>query len=118
MSVRASRAGALRDAQADLARAARLATMGELSTLIAHEVSSRSCDRHHADTCCHGSRINPNPMGRARRGTSRPERHRAGAPQKHSRAWQEVQAEMANSTQTDREILAVLRSELRAKCFA
>jgi PAS domain S-box-containing protein len=30
---------ALRDAQADLARAARLATMGELTTLIAHEVS-------------------------------------------------------------------------------
>jgi C4-dicarboxylate-specific signal transduction histidine kinase len=30
---------ALRNAQADLARAARLATMGELTTLIAHEVS-------------------------------------------------------------------------------
>ncbi|MEJ1975906.1 MAG: histidine kinase dimerization/phospho-acceptor domain-containing protein [Acetobacteraceae bacterium] len=73
---------ALRDAQADLARAARLTTMGELTTLITHEVSQPlMAIVANADACLSWlMKADPN-LDEARRAAERVVRngHRAGS---------------------------------------
>src|SRR5713226_5725325 len=110
---------ALRDAQADLARAARLATMGELTTLIAHEVSQPlMAIVTNADTCLSWlTNANPNLDG-ARQAAERVVRngHRAGSIVKSIRALaRKSEPEMAQFDINDAigEILVLLRSELR-----
>jgi PAS domain S-box-containing protein len=110
---------ALRDAQADLARAARLATMGELTTLIAHEVSQPlMAIVTNADTCLSWlTKASPNLDG-ARQAAERVVRngHRAGNIVKSIRALaRKSELEMAQFDINDAigEILVLLRSELR-----
>jgi PAS domain S-box-containing protein len=110
---------ALRDAQADLARAARLATMGELTTLIAHEVSQPlMAIVTNADTCLSWlTKPDPNLDG-ARQAAERVVRngHRAGSIVKSIRALaRKSEPEMAQFDINDAigEILVLLRSELR-----
>jgi PAS domain S-box-containing protein len=110
---------ALRDAQADLARAARLATMGELTTLIAHEVSQPlMAIVTNADTCLSWlTKADPNLDG-ARQAAERVVRngHRAGSIVKSIRALaRKSEPEMAQFDINDAiaEILVLLRSELR-----
>jgi len=110
---------ALRDAQADLARAARLATMGELTTLIAHEVSQPlTAIVTNADTCVSWlTNANPNLDG-ARQAAERVVRngHRAGSIIKSIRALaRKSEPEMTQFDINDAigEILVLLRSELR-----
>jgi signal transduction histidine kinase/tetratricopeptide (TPR) repeat protein len=110
---------ALRDAQADLARAARLATMGELTTLIAHEVSQPlMAIVTNADTCLSWlTKASPNLDG-ARQAAERVVRngHRAGNIVKSIRALaRKSELEMAQFDINDAigEILVLLGSELR-----
>jgi PAS domain S-box-containing protein len=110
---------ALRDAQADLARAARLATMGELTTLIAHEVSQPlMAIVTNADTCLSWlTKPDPNLDG-ARQAAERVVRngHRAGSIVKSIRALaRKSEPEMAQFDINDAigEILVLVRSELR-----
>jgi C4-dicarboxylate-specific signal transduction histidine kinase len=110
---------ALRDAQADLARAARLATMGELATSIAHEVSQPlMAIVTNADTCLSWlTQPTPNLDG-ARQAAERVVRngHRAGSIVKSIRALaRKSEPEMAQFDINDAigEILVLLRSELR-----
>jgi PAS domain S-box-containing protein len=110
---------ALRDAQADLARAARLATMGELTTLIAHEVNQPlTAIVTNADTCLSWlTNANPNLEG-ARQAAERVVRngHRAGSIVKSIRALaKKSEPEMAQFDINDAigEILMLLRSEMR-----
>src|SRR5712671_4822896 len=110
---------ALRDAQADLARAARLATMGELTTLIAHEVNQPlTAIVTNADTCLSWlTNANPNLDG-ARQAAERVVRngHRAGNIVKSIRALaRKSEPEMAqfDINEAIGEILVLLRSELR-----
>jgi C4-dicarboxylate-specific signal transduction histidine kinase len=119
VSARKQSEDALRDAQADLARAARLATMGELTTLIAHEVSQPlMAIVTNADTCLSWlANANPNLDG-ARQAAERVVRngHRAGSILKSIRALaRKSKPEMAQFDINDaiREILVLLRSELR-----
>jgi predicted ATPase/signal transduction histidine kinase len=110
---------ALRDAQADLARAERLATMGELTTLIAHEVSQPlMAIVTNADTCLSWlTKPDPNLDG-ARQAAERVVRngHRAGGIIKSIRALaRKSEPEMApfDVNEAVEEILVLLRSELR-----
>jgi PAS domain S-box-containing protein len=119
VSARKQSEDALRDAQADLARAARLATMGELTTLIAHEVSQPlTAIVTNADTCVSWlTNANPNLDG-ARQAAERVVRngHRAGSIIKSIRALaRKSEPEMAQFDINDAigEILVLLRSELR-----
>jgi PAS domain S-box-containing protein len=109
---------ALRDAQADFARAARLATIGELTTLIAQEVSQPlMAIVTNADTCLSWlTNANPNLDG-ARQAAERVVRngHRAGGIVKSIRALaRKSEPEMAQFDINDAigEILILLRSEL------
>jgi predicted ATPase/signal transduction histidine kinase/GAF domain-containing protein len=110
---------ALRDAQADLARAARLATMGELTTSIAHEVSQPlMAIVTNADTCLFWlTSANPN-LDEARLAAERVVRngHRAGGIIKSIRSLaRKSEPEMAQFDINDAigEILVLLRGEVR-----
>jgi C4-dicarboxylate-specific signal transduction histidine kinase len=110
---------ALRDAQADLTRAARLATMGELTALIAHEVSQPlTAIVSNADTCLSWlTNATPN-LDRAREAAERIVRngHRAGSIIKSIRALaRKSEPEMAQFDINDAigEIIMLVRSELR-----
>ncbi len=109
----------LHKAQGELARAARLATMGELTTLIAHEVNQPlMAIVTNADTCLSWlTKANPN-LDRARQAAERVVRngHRAGSIVKSIRALaRKSEPEMAQFDINDAigEILVLLRSELR-----
>jgi C4-dicarboxylate-specific signal transduction histidine kinase len=109
---------ALRSAQADLARAARLATMGELRALIAHEVSQPlMAIVTNADACVTWL-TNPTPnLEEARRVAERIviNGHRAGAIIKGIRALaRKAEPEMAAFDINDaiREIVALMDGEL------
>lgn len=109
---------ALRDAQADLARAARLATMGELTALIAHEVSQPlMAIVTNADACVTWlTNATPN-LEEARRAAERivNNGHRAGAIIKGIRALaRKAEPEMAALDINDAitEIVALMDGEL------
>jgi PAS domain S-box-containing protein len=112
---------ALRDAQANLARAARLATMGELTTLIAHEVSQPlMAIVTNADACLSWlTNANPN-VDEARQAAERVVRNglRAGGIVKSIRTLAgKSEPEMAPFDINDAigEILVLLRGELRRR---
>jgi C4-dicarboxylate-specific signal transduction histidine kinase len=109
---------ALRNAQADLARAARLATMGELTALIAHEVlQPLMAIVTNADACVTWlTNATPN-LEEARRAAERivVNGHRAGAIIKGIRALaRKAEPEMAAFDINDaiREIIALMDGEL------
>jgi PAS domain S-box-containing protein len=108
-----------REAQADLARAARLTTMGELTTLIAHEVSQPLMAIVTNAGACLSWLTNASPnIDAARQAAERVVRngHRAGSIVKSIRALaRKSEPEMAQFDINDAigEILVLLRNELR-----
>jgi C4-dicarboxylate-specific signal transduction histidine kinase len=108
-----------RETQADLARAARLATMGELTTLIAHEVSQPLMAIVTNAGACLSWLTNASPnIDAARQAAERVVRngHRAGSIVKSIRALaRKSEPEMAQFDINDAigEILDLLRNELR-----
>ncbi len=112
---------ALRDAQADLARATRLASMGELTTLIAHEVSQPlMATVTNADACLSWLTNTPPNLDEARQAAERVVRngHRAGAIVKSIRALaRKSEPEMAafDLNEALAEILMMLGGELRRR---
>jgi len=110
---------ALRTAQADLARVARLTTMGELAASIAHEINQPLAAMvASANACLHWLAKDKPQLGEVRRAAERivSDGHRAGDILKSVRALTEVSAQDVmefNINDAIREVLTLTRSELQ-----
>ena len=110
---------ALRTAQADLARVARLTTMGELAASIAHEINQPLAAMvASANACLHWLAKDQPQLDEVRRAAERivSDGHRAGDILKSVRALTEVSAQDVmefNINDAIREVLTLTRSELQ-----